>query len=71
LERLEEIAGILETPLEDLLRQDSVYIHQKVKEASGSGFGTGDIYNYGIEKEMVNKLIDTKNDEINILRACP
>lgn len=68
LERLEQIAGVLETPLEELLRQDGVFIHQEVKEASGSGFGTGNIYNYGVEKEVFEKLLAAKDEEIKYLK---
>jgi transcriptional regulator with XRE-family HTH domain len=75
LERLEKIAGILETSMEELLRQEGYYIHQEIKEgSSGSGFNTGssfgndNTYNYGTEKEIVDKLISAKDGEINLLK---
>ena len=69
LERLAQIAEILETPMEELIRQDGIFIHQEVKEAgSGSGFGTGNIYNYGIEKETLEKLFAAKDGEIATLK---
>jgi transcriptional regulator with XRE-family HTH domain len=68
LERLEQIAGILEMQMEDLLKQEGYYIYQEIKEATGSGSGTGDIYNYGIEKETVKMLLTSKDSEIQSLK---
>lgn len=66
LERLEQIAAVLETPMEELLRQDGVFIHQEIKEA-GSGTGPGNIYHQGIEKDVLDKLLTSKDNEIERL----
>jgi transcriptional regulator with XRE-family HTH domain len=72
LERLERIAEVLETSMEELMRSDGVYIHQEVKDGgSGSGFGLSfrneNTYNYGIEKEIVDKLLEAKNGQVQSL----
>lgn len=64
LERLEQIAGIIETPIEDLLKPEGVIIHQEIKEASGPGSGSGIYNNYGIEKEMLDRIFTAKDEEI-------
>lgn len=71
IERLGRIAEVLETNIEELLRQEGYYIHQEVKDGGhgpGVNFGNDNVYNYGIDKEIVNKLIEAKNEEINILK---
>ncbi len=71
LERLTKIAEVLETPMEDLLRQDGVFIHQEVKDASGTGSGTagtGNVYNNYVDKEVLDKLITSKESEILMLK---
>lgn len=71
VERLAQIAEVLETSMEDLLRQDGVFIHQEIKEASGPGSGaagTGNTYNNYVDKEILNKLIASKENEIQMLR---
>ena len=68
LERLGQIAKTLETSIEELLKQDGVVIHQEIKEASGTGSGTGIFNNYGIEKEVVDMIVEAKNGEINSLK---
>ena len=72
LERLEQVAKVLETNIEELLKNEGMYVHQEVKEGgSGSGCGfntTGNIYNYGVEKEIVDKLLASKDSEIQLLR---
>lgn len=71
LERLAQIAEVLETSMEDLLRQDGVFIHQEIKEASGPGSGaagTGNTYNNYVDKEVLNKLIASKENEIQMLK---
>jgi transcriptional regulator with XRE-family HTH domain len=72
LERLEQISGILETSMEDLLKQEGMYVHQEVKEGgsgSGSGFNTtGDVYNYNMEKEILDRLLSAKDSEIQLLK---
>ena len=68
LERLEQIAEVLETTAEDLLRQDGIFIHQKIRE-TGTGSGTGNIYNnYGVDKEVLDKLLAAKDEEIDLLK---
>ncbi len=73
LERLERIAEILETNMEELLKPEGYYIHQEIKEGgSSSGFGLNfgneNTYNYGVEKEIVEKLLEAKNGEISLLK---
>jgi transcriptional regulator with XRE-family HTH domain len=74
IERLEKIAGILETSMEELLRQEGHYFHQEVKEAIGLGSGSGYFgndytYNHnGVDKEIVDKLIAAKDGENNLLK---
>jgi transcriptional regulator with XRE-family HTH domain len=68
IERLEKIAGILETSMEELLRQEGNYFHQEFKEATGFGFGNENIFNNGGGKEIVDKLIAAKDEEISLLK---
>jgi transcriptional regulator with XRE-family HTH domain len=72
LERLELLAKTLETSIEELLKSDGMYVHQEVKDGgSGTGCGintTGNIYNYNAEKEIIDKLIAAKDDEIQLLK---
>jgi transcriptional regulator with XRE-family HTH domain len=68
LERLGQIAKTLETSIEELLKQEGVVIHQEIKEASGTGSGTGIFNNYGIEREVVDMIVEAKNGEINSLK---
>jgi transcriptional regulator with XRE-family HTH domain len=65
IERLERIAGILEASMEELLKQEGIVINQEIRETA-TGSGTGDIY-LNIDKDLVNKLLDAKNEEINQL----
>ena len=68
LERLEQIAKELDTPLEELLRPEGVIINQEIKDTGhGSGFSTGNTYNYNIEKEVLDKLLASKDGEIQRL----
>jgi transcriptional regulator with XRE-family HTH domain len=74
LERLEQIAEVLEMPMEDFLRQEGYYIHQEFKDGGNngsgvhSGFGNENTYNYGAEKEIMEKLLDARNEENQVLR---
>jgi transcriptional regulator with XRE-family HTH domain len=73
LERLEQIAGILEMPMEDFLKQEGFYIHQEFKEASSgfssnSYFGNENTYHQGFDKEIMDKLLEAKDGEINLLK---
>jgi len=68
IERLERIAEILETSMEELLRQDGYYIHQEIKKGgNGPGVNFGN-YHYGIEEEMLSRLLATKDEEIKYLK---
>jgi hypothetical protein len=50
------------------MRQDGIFIHQKIRE-TGTGSGTGNIYNnYGVDKEILDKLLAAKDEEIQILK---
>jgi transcriptional regulator with XRE-family HTH domain len=73
IERLEQIAGVLETSIEELLRTGEYYIHQEIKESSsgfssGAGFGNENTFHNGVEKEIMNKLLAAKDGEINSQR---
>jgi hypothetical protein len=69
LERLERIAGILEANMEELLSPEGYYIHLEIKDgSSGSGVGTGNTYNYNFEKEVLDKMFASKNDEVRSLK---
>ena len=68
LERLEQIADVLETSIDDLLKPEGVIIHQEIKEAIGPGSGSGIYNNYGIEEEMLKKLFAAKDEEIQALK---
>jgi len=48
--------------------KDGVFIHQEIKEDSAPGFGTGNNYNYGIEKELMDKLRAIKDVENQSLK---
>jgi transcriptional regulator with XRE-family HTH domain len=67
IERLGRIAGILETNMEELLRPEGIIINQEIKE-TGSGNSNGFVYHYGIEEEMLNKLLAAKDSENHVLK---
>ena len=68
VERLAQIAEVLETGMEELLKQDGYYIHQEIKKGgNGPGVNFGN-YHYGIEEEMLNRLLATKDEEIKYLK---
>jgi transcriptional regulator with XRE-family HTH domain len=67
IERLERIATILETSMEDLLRPEGVVIHQEVNDNAYDN-KNGLFYNYGIGEEMLNKLLAAKDSEIQLLK---
>ncbi len=67
LERLEQIAGILETSTEDLLRPEGIVIHQEVRDNANNS-KNGLFYHYGIEEEMLNRLLAAKDEEIRYLK---
>jgi transcriptional regulator with XRE-family HTH domain len=69
LERLGRIAEVLETSMEELLRPEGVYINQQICDTgNGSGFSTGNTYNYSIEKDVLDKLISAKDGENQSLK---
>ena len=71
LERLAQIANVLETTTEDLLRPEGYYIHQEIKEGGngpGVNFGSENTYNYGIKEELLNRLLAEKDEEIRYLK---
>lgn len=67
LERLEQIAGILETSAEDLLKPEGIIIHQEVRDNANNS-KNGLFYHYGIEEEMLNRLLAAKDEEIRYLK---
>jgi transcriptional regulator with XRE-family HTH domain len=70
LERLGQIAKLLETTVEELLKGEGMLVHQEIKDGGTScGFSTtGNVYNYSIEKEVLDKLISAKDSEIKSLK---
>jgi len=70
LERLELLAKTFETTIEELLKSDSMMVHQEIKDGgTGCGFSTmGNVYNYSAEKEIIDKLIAAKDEEIQFLK---
>jgi len=67
IERLERIATILETSMEELLRPEGVVIHQEVNDNAYDN-KNGLFYNYGIGEDMLNKLLAAKDAEIQLLK---
>jgi transcriptional regulator with XRE-family HTH domain len=74
IERLEQIAKVLDTSMEELLKPEGYYIHQEFKEPlNSSGFGSGyfggeNTFHHGVDKEIVDKLLEAKNGENNALK---
>jgi transcriptional regulator with XRE-family HTH domain len=71
IERLEQIAGVLETNIEDLLKTGEYYVHQEFKDAnsvSGSCYGNENIYHNGVDKDIVDKLLEVKDAENQSLK---
>jgi transcriptional regulator with XRE-family HTH domain len=69
LERLEQISGILETSMEELLKQEGVVINQEINDNGNGSASTGDIYNnYCADKEMWEKLLSARESENKLLR---
>ncbi len=67
LERLEKIATILESSMEELLRPEGVVIHQEVNDNAYDN-KNGLFYNYGIGEDILNKLVAAKDSEIQLLK---
>lgn len=69
VERLERIAAILETSMEELLRPEGVIIHQEIRDSGRGSASAGDIYNnFEADKEIWEKLIAAKDSEIQLLK---
>lgn len=70
LERLGQIAKLLETTVEELLKGEGMLVHQEIKDGGTScGFSTtGNVYNYSIEKDVLDKLLSSKDSEIQSLK---
>lgn len=70
LERLGQIARLLETTAEELLKGEGMLVHQEIKDGGSScGFSTtGNVYNYSIEKDVLDKLLSSKDSEIQSLK---
>lgn len=67
LQRLKEIAAILQVPLVTLLGEDEVVIQQNFNQAGGNA-GTI-LKNIYTSSEVLDKLVAELKDEINFLRA--
>jgi transcriptional regulator with XRE-family HTH domain len=67
IERLERIAKVLETSVEELLRPEGVVIHQEVRDNAYDN-KNGLFYNYGMGEDMLNKLITAKDSEFQLLK---
>ena len=67
IERLERIAEVLETNMEELLKQESIIINQEIRETA-TGSGTGNIY-INTDKDLMDNLINSKNEEIELLKT--
>jgi transcriptional regulator with XRE-family HTH domain len=74
IERLEQIAKVLDTSMEEILKPEGYYIHQEFKEpCNSSGFGSGyfggeNTFHHGVDKEIIDKLIEAKDGENNLLK---
>jgi transcriptional regulator with XRE-family HTH domain len=68
LERLAQIADVLETSMENLLKPEGIVIHQEIRETATGNSNNGFVYHYGIEEEMLNKLFTAKDEEIQLLK---
>ena len=62
LERLEQIAEVLETPIEDLLKPASVIVNQEIQEIKD--MGAGFVYRQEISNKLFDKLLASKEEEI-------
>ncbi len=68
LERLEQIASILETSIEELLRPDGIIINQEIRDTATGNNNNGVVYHYGIEEAMLNRLLAAKDSEAQALK---
>ncbi len=68
LERLEQIASILETSIEELLRPDGIIINQEIRDTATGNNNNGVVYHYGIEEAMLSRLLAAKDSESQALK---
>lgn len=73
LERINQIAEILEIPLVDLINsQESFYIHQVTNESNHVGFSAKEVIIHtdvkDSEREMYKSVIVDKDEQIKLLR---
>lgn len=66
VERLAQLAEVLEAPIEELLKQEGVYIHQEIQEIKDSG--SGFVYYQEVSGKLFEKLLDAKEAEIQSLK---
>ena len=66
LERLAQLAEVLEAPIEELLTQDGLYIHQEIQEIKDTG--SGFVYYQEISGKLFDKLLEAKDSEISLLK---
>lgn len=66
VERLAQLAEVLESPIEELLKQEGVYIHQEIQEIKDSG--SGFVYYQEVSGKLFEKLLDAKEVEIQSLK---
>lgn len=66
VERLAQLAEVLEAPIEELLKQEGVYIHQEIQEIKDSG--SGFVYYQEVSGKLFEKLLDAKETEIQSLK---
>lgn len=66
LERLGQLAEILETTIEELLKQEGLYIHQEINEIKDSG--SGFVYHQEISNALIEKVIAAKESENQALK---
>lgn len=65
VERLAQLADVLEAPIEELLKQEGVYIHQEIQEIKDAG--SGFVYYQEVSGKLFEKLLNAKETEIQQL----
>jgi transcriptional regulator with XRE-family HTH domain len=69
LERLEQIAKVLETNIEELLQPEGIIINQEIKDGGrGSASARDIINNFEADKEIWERLVSAKESENQLLR---
>ncbi len=66
VERLALLAEVLESPIEELLKQEGVCIHQEIQEIKDSG--SGFVYYQEVSGKLFEKLLDAKEADIQLLK---